>query len=239
MTRQDPIRWLDDTASPLSADEREALQGYALACPSAEQHARMWSALDSATSVASPRLGPGRRIWWWSGALGLAAIALWWTLAGRPAPAVRPAAPRTPLSQQSVAAPVAAEAVGPVAAPTPLVAQPPASATARSAPPRRAQAGSEAGQLRNPGAELALLSPARQLLATAPARALTLADEHARRFPRGVFAEERAFLRIEALLRLGRVEPASNEAERFRRQYPRSSYRERLRQLLLTAREEG
>jgi hypothetical protein len=84
----------------------------------------------------------------------------------------------------------------------------------------------------DPVAELALLSPARAVLAIDPARALALSDEHERRFPGGVFKEERAFLRIEALVRLGRRNLAEEAARRFRRAYPQSSYGERLTQVL-------
>jgi hypothetical protein len=52
------------------------------------------------------------------------------------------------------------------------------------------------------------------------AEALTLLDEHARRFPAGVLQEERTFERITALCMLGRAPEARGEAERFLREYP-------------------
>jgi hypothetical protein len=50
-----------------------------------------------------------------------------------------------------------------------------------------------------------------------PARALTLLDEHARTYPRGVLKEERAAERVFALCKLGRVAEARAEALPFLR----------------------
>jgi hypothetical protein len=84
----------------------------------------------------------------------------------------------------------------------------------------------------DPRAELSLLTPARQLLATHPLRSLALAEEHAQRFAHGAFAEERDFLRMEALLRLDRRSEAESAARVFRRQHPQSTHLERIDALL-------
>jgi hypothetical protein len=47
-------------------------------------------------------------------------------------------------------------------------------------------------------------------------------DEHARRFPRGVLAEEREALASQALARSGRGNEALDRGTRFRRTYPTS-----------------
>jgi hypothetical protein len=54
--------------------------------------------------------------------------------------------------------------------------------------------------------------------------ALALLDEHARRFPNGVLAEERAAERVFALCDLGRVVEATAEARQFLAERPRSIY---------------
>jgi hypothetical protein len=53
-------------------------------------------------------------------------------------------------------------------------------------------------------------------------RALVLLDEHARTFPTGVFSEERSAERVSALCKLGRVEEARADAQRFLRTAPDS-----------------
>jgi len=64
--------------------------------------------------------------------------------------------------------------------------------------------------------ETRLLRAASEALrADDPARALALLDEHGRRFPRGALAEERSVERVSALCKLGRVDEAHTEAERF------------------------
>src|SRR5262249_8668637 len=52
--------------------------------------------------------------------------------------------------------------------------------------------------------EVALLDRARAALASSPAQALALADEHAARFPHGKLGMEREMVAIDALRRLGR-----------------------------------
>lgn len=87
----------------------------------------------------------------------------------------------------------------------------------------------------DPGAEFALLQRAREALATDPAAALRVTDEHRRTFPRGRLSEEREVLAIEALAALGRWPAARARAERFERRYPGSVHHDRLAALLATA----
>jgi len=54
------------------------------------------------------------------------------------------------------------------------------------------------------------------------ARALSLLDEHQRRFPRGTLAQERSAERIVALCGLGRSREAHDEASRFLANWPHS-----------------
>jgi len=83
-----------------------------------------------------------------------------------------------------------------------------------------------------PGDELAVLEEARGALATDPARTLALAEEHAKRFQRPSFAQERERLAIDALVRSGRRDDAQERAARFESTYPRSPHLARVRALV-------
>jgi hypothetical protein len=109
--------------------------------------------------------------------------------------------------------PVVTEATPPAASVLPELpvpsSQAPVSGEARS--PARAPA--EANAL---DAEVALLREARQALRDGrAARALALLDEHTRRFPHGVLAEDCAAERVFALCALGSVDQARAEGLRF------------------------
>jgi hypothetical protein len=84
--------------------------------------------------------------------------------------------------------------------------------------------GSAAGPAGNElAAERALLDVARTALGRgAGTNALTACDDHARKFPRGVLAEEREAIAVQALVLEHRSEDARGRAERFRKTYPRS-----------------
>jgi hypothetical protein len=76
--------------------------------------------------------------------------------------------------------------------------------------------------------EAELLERARGALASSPARALALTEQHRTRFPSGVLAQEREVIAIEALKRLGRTDEAARRAADFARRYPGSAYRKKL-----------
>lgn len=72
-------------------------------------------------------------------------------------------------------------------------------------------------------AELALMRSVREALAQgAHAKVLTLVDEHAERFPAGVFANEREVSRAEALCARGELDEGLAVAEAFLRRHPKS-----------------
>jgi hypothetical protein len=137
-------------------------------------------------------------------------------------------------------APEAAPAPAPVAAPVQLVEPPapartePASEPARErvqrpepapgkVPARPATRGSV------PSArESELLQRAQSALASDPARALALTDQHRRRFPAGALSEEREAIAIQALRGLGREPEARVRAARFETKYPNSVHRSRV-----------
>jgi hypothetical protein len=80
--------------------------------------------------------------------------------------------------------------------------------------------------------ETALLEGARRALSGSPEQALARTREHARRFPRGQLASERALLEIDALYRLGRRAEARALAERQLARGGDDLYTNRVRRLL-------
>jgi hypothetical protein len=78
--------------------------------------------------------------------------------------------------------------------------------------------------------EVAILSRASaELHAGRPAAALKALDEHVRKFPRGVLAQERTSARVQALCALGRVQQAQAELARLVRTSPNSPHVARAR----------
>jgi hypothetical protein len=77
-----------------------------------------------------------------------------------------------------------------------------------------------------------LLLQARRALASDPAAALALTQEHARRFPAGDLVPEREVLAIEALAGLGRRSDARARLDTFERRFPQSLHIARLERLL-------
>lgn len=133
-----------------------------------------------------------------------------------PAPSARPAPRR-------VAAPAAVSAR--VDAPDAPMEEPPPKLN--PAPPVPVVSAS-----RSLSAEAALLEPARRQMRVAPALALSLAAEHATRFPRGQLASERTLIQIEALHRLGRDPEARSLARGLLGGASAGLYAERVHQLL-------
>lgn len=100
-------------------------------------------------------------------------------------------------------------------------------------PPRANAAPSVDAQ--DPVAELTLLTRARRVLLTEPARTLSLVEEHAQHYPQGLFAEEREVLGVEALLRAKHTTEAAVRAQRFLREHSGSAHAVRMRELLHAA----
>jgi len=76
--------------------------------------------------------------------------------------------------------------------------------------------------------EVQLLEQARTALGSDPGRALALAQEHKRRFPKGALAQEREVIAIEALARLGDSDQARKRAKEFEDHYPNSAHRRKV-----------
>ena len=79
--------------------------------------------------------------------------------------------------------------------------------------------------------ELQQVAAAERLLGTDPARALDLARAAGSRFPAGFVREEREYVVIAALAKLGRTAEARPLAERFLRDYPDGAFSRRVRAL--------
>jgi hypothetical protein len=101
--------------------------------------------------------------------------------------------------------------------------------TYRVAPEPRTSA-----QASDPDAEIALISSAQRALDRDPQHALAQLAEHERRFARGVLAEEREILRVDALTALGRTSEAQAAARAFVLRFPSSPQRPRFERWLAT-----
>jgi TolA-binding protein len=139
--------------------------------------------------------------------------------------------PVAPVGEPRQAAPPVVSIEARSAAPT---ASAPAVETALAPSNRVAPSGSSRVQLAAPPSsqsgedEIAVLQEARRLVASNPSAALALSRDHAARYPRSRFREEREALVVQALLRQGRTAEATNRFRAFERSYPRSAYRRRL-----------
>ncbi|MDB4945688.1 MAG: hypothetical protein JWP97_5222, partial [Labilithrix sp.] len=141
----------------------------------------------------------------------------------------------------AVPGPATARVAGPViptfvpgdlpAAPDPLPA-PPVRATASTPAGPSSAAAPAASVTGNDGEEIALLARAHEALSTSPATSLALCSEHGKRFAAPHFAQEREAVAIEALVYLGRTDEATRRLDAFRAQYPTSSHRAHLEDLI-------
>lgn len=113
----------------------------------------------------------------------------------------------------------------------------PLSAAAAEKPPisekQRAQP-EPAAQAQGPDdlAEMKQVATAEQLLERSPDRALALVRQADTQFPRGYFQQERAYIAIMALIRLGRIDEARARAASFAKRYPALPYGARIRSAL-------
>lgn len=82
-----------------------------------------------------------------------------------------------------------------------------------------------------PGSEAALMTRLRAAVDADPPAALALADEGDRRFPDGTLADERAFLRMRALVHLNRIVDARVRARELYARSPDSPWSARAFQL--------
>ncbi len=139
------------------------------------------------------------------------------------------AAPPAPVPAASAATAIVSVSVEslPPAHPAPSTAK----ASAAETKPRSPSV-TTAAPADGPDDELGLLEAASLALETSPERALSLTDEHMKRFRAPKFAQERERLAVVALVRLGRREDAKRRAEAFEAAFPRSAHLTRVRELV-------
>jgi hypothetical protein len=140
----------------------------------------------------------------------------------------RPAPPAAPAPQ--VARVPADDGIAPAPAPAPVPSPVAGTVDRRRTGPRPADRDVVVAPA--PESELALLRRAQGALDGDPAAALALTDQHARDYPRGLFAQEREVLAIEALLKLRRKPAAVDRAAQFMRSFAQSPHARRVRALL-------
>jgi hypothetical protein len=80
--------------------------------------------------------------------------------------------------------------------------------------------------------EMQQVATAEQLLERSPARALAIVRQGEQRFAHGYFRQERAYIAIMALIRLGRIDEARTRAASFADQFPALPYGARIRKAL-------
>jgi len=134
-------------------------------------------------------------------------------------PVAPPASPVRAPVLQPVRAPVLPQVAEP--APAPEVAASPAASPAR--PAKETPATWDEPQL---------IERARKALAAEPRRALSLTQEHQRRFPAGALGVERDVIALEALARTGQAAEAKRRALAFQAKYPKSIHLPRVNALL-------
>jgi hypothetical protein len=87
----------------------------------------------------------------------------------------------------------------------------------------------------DPADEINLLKRAQDALSSSPAQTIALCNDHAKKFPRSAFAQERELLVIDAMNRSGQREAAIERAKRFAAAYPGSAHVRRLETMLGTS----
>jgi hypothetical protein len=230
MSEQDPTR-LREFGSGAPEGLRALFDAGASDLPSDAELARVAARLDA--TLAAPNgsapnsgLSTGAKIGI-AAAVAVGVAALVAGLGTKPAPEPPPpsSARVTPPGEVSVEEPVG-QAPSQVAPTESTPALPP------SAPSPEATRGARGPAAEAPArpaeSEAAFLERARTALASNPALALSLANQHRSRYPSGVLGQEREVIAIEALKRLGRTSEAERRSSEFSNRYPGSAYRQKL-----------
>lgn len=193
-------------------------------------------------TARAPTLGAARGgIWAASGvgaavAIGVAAF-VFVRSSSSPVPAEPLVGPGAATRQDTLGTPGDAAGGAPSEASTPAPILTPVTATPPAPEAKSVDAAQRRAAVRVPGAradggsaaETALLEKARAALQSRPGEALELTRRHRARFPKGLLAQEREVIAIEALERLGRKDAADARAAEFERRYRGSVHRPRLR----------
>ncbi|WP_438035967.1 hypothetical protein [Sorangium sp. So ce204] len=146
------------------------------------------------------------------------------------APAAEAPVAEAPIAEAPVAEAPAAEAPRPT--PSALHREAPRSPRPAAPAPEATAAADRDDLVR----ESNLVDASRASLAQDPEAALAALERHQAEFPKGRLAEEREFIAIRALVRLGRADEARARAAAFFALYPSSSFAEPLRRIVGAAR---
>ena len=222
----DPRRLLDDPGTPSEAAELvRSLEAPASMADAVRSTIGTRVARSAAlVPAAAAKLAPLKLV-------GASAVAVGGAVAlslGLLAPPEAPAPPPAPVVADERAAPppkVAPPEAEAIAPPAPAPALEPVSKAPSSTP--RAPSKKDTLAL-----EEALLEQARRASRESPARALSLLQEHERRFPSGELTAERLYLTAQAHRQAGNVDAARRYAKLLSQRFPRSTYLPRLRPLL-------
>jgi hypothetical protein len=234
----DPARLDEGEPSELGRFVRAARSRGPSTLVSARMAERLAPARAAAATASSSRVGPlGRTFGMTFGGLALVALggAFVASSMGRSEHA---ATPGEPVVAPAVSAPP--EAPLPVTGdlPTmPVDALPSSSATPASASasaPLRIAGARPAPSPEKPrrADEFELIQRAQDKLASEPARALAILQEHARLFPTGELTQERETMAVEALVRMHRIPEARTRANALLARFPRTPYVARLESAL-------
>lgn len=101
---------------------------------------------------------------------------------------------------------------------------PPVEATARAGSSAASVPGRKVGEASPQVSEIDLLKRARTALSSEPSQSLQLVEKARQSFPRSSFGQEREFIAISALYKLGRRAEAGARERAFRERHPRSAY---------------
>lgn len=235
----DPRRWVEDADAPTEMRSLLADARPPRAMSAAERAAMTQAAARAATSSALPLSTAA----WASLVAGVAVTVVSASLLLHRAPRADVARPHERVTEtpRAIAPVVAPPSEEPTPAPRPIPPRSPTSARRARIPPRRAApratpttvAATEGRATldQSLAAESAWLTHARSLLVTDPAAALATLEAHATRFERPRLVEEREFMVVEALRRVGRHAEANTRARALIARAPASAYARRLREV--------
>lgn len=200
--------------------ERLLAQARAGTEPAPEARARIRAALEPRLAAGPAAVSSRAKPFVLIGGAAVVVAWAWLSQSGGPAPVPAPRAVVT--SSPVVASPPATTIARPAVEPQPSVSV--SSLAREKAPPR-----SVASAL-DPEAELALIAAMQSALrAGGSAQALSLAEQHARRFPRGALVQEREGVRAVASCRLADSSLRSGLGAAFLSRYPGSPYAARVK----------
>ena len=204
------------------------------AAPDADARARVRGRLSQRLAGAgTENTAAGRSRGWLAGGaavLGALAITLW--MAGKPRATSTNAAVARTVPGVSAPSPVVSPTTLPAPAPTAVAAPAPAFEVPRPTPALRADKPTPSSSQSSASAaeELPLVRAMQQALrAGNPEQALVLADDHARRFPRGTLLEEREGVRAVARCQIVAPDARSQVLSSFLQRFATSPYAARVK----------